>query len=345
MKRLLLLLLLLAFSLSGQTTRKLTVCDGGGCPYTTYSACEAAEQGDFVSATEGVFCECAGSLTETSTLTINGATTSAAYPWIFGADAANRHAGVFDTSKCSIETTDANAIQIRDDDAIIQDLVIGVTSTSGDQTGIITEFLSTPSLIKVERVIIQGDGSEDTGADEAGIVMSSGDMFYVTRSTFRLLKRDFFGAIRQNVCGPMHIQYSTFFDNSTAVRNRAGCAAGNEVLLDGNLAKGSTLHDNFFEDAPWGTSDDNFGDDTSGPTGGNNKQSLTNINFVDESAGDLHMAPGGSDGLNEGPTSGCPALDIDNESAPQGTACEVGADEVTAAAPPTVQMQSYTLIF
>lgn len=136
---------------------------------------------------------------------------------------------------------------------------------------------------------------------------------------------------------------STYNINNNTVANSSG--VGIQTAVDAGAAIGTTI--NFYNNistlntgndytlsngSATFNSDKNISEDTTSPNAAYRSKTIT---FIDEPNNDYHLNTAESDAIDLADTIGSFANDYDNDARPQGSAWDIGADEVAATPTPT----------
>ena len=158
-----------------------TIKSSGG-DYTSLSAWEAANQGDLVTADEIRQAECYA-FTDTTACVIDGSTTDATRYLRVYTPSAERHAGVFDSSKYNITlgTDFVRPLRVLDDFVRIEGLQLHQSGTGVNAYGAMEATGPATSDIRVEACILRS--STSSTHDSNGATMSHGGGSLTIRNT------------------------------------------------------------------------------------------------------------------------------------------------------------------
>lgn len=304
-----------------------TVKPSGG-DYTSLAAWEAAQQGDLVAADQIRQAECYA-MSDTTQVAISGSTTDATrYLRVF-TPVTERHDGKWNAAKYRLEPTDVDALTIHDEYVRLEGLQLRIQGITTGRSELALGFISNPSEIQIDSLIIRGSGANSFGIDPS----SSQIMTVKIRNTIIYdCQADFFGGLRWGGAGSVFVYNCTFYNNYYGVRKTNGSVVVKNCLAVANV--GANFHS---DDGVWGSGTDYNVSGSSDITTGAHCRTNQTVSFVDATNRDLHLTStdaGAKDfGVDLSSDIDFPfSTDIDGET--RAGSWDVGADEFVAVAGP-----------
>lgn len=323
------------FYVQAATVVNATFADGGGnncpsssataCDYSSPRACESGEGGDLVTADEQVNClgyDDGGDFAGTGAMVfVDGNTTDSTRYFRFApADDNERHNGTSAAGgiKCD-RTNNGDCFDINDTDTVIEGWQMVLTGDTNFSNGVRMGDIHSRSTI--DGNVIWWDSAKSSNR---GILVS-----HQSSSGTKIRNNIIFDFPLEGIIitgtGGVSIENNTVVDNTDdGIEN--GDAAADITSLKNNLAQGNgTDYAGSFDNTSNNISEDATSPDAS--------YQSTVVTFEDEAGDDFHLASSDTAAVDEGADlSGSFTDDIDDDTRPQGSAFDIGADELIAAA-------------
>lgn len=322
------------------TTTALT---GANAAYASRSAGEAARQG--VLANPVIFyTRRNGSAKDTTALTVNGSTTSAANYMAFIGHDDYWCGGKYDDTKDIFEVTDGVAITISDEYVriVMQQIELLSPTANGKNALYVGSIASGGSDIRIERCVIKSHANGTYYNWVIDIQDADATMKISNTSIFNMSNLSSQVGIRLSSAGSSYIYNNTIYgaNNGYGIRNVSGTTyTKNNICTNFSsnaiVESGGTLYCNYNASSD-ATADDQDGDGTSG----NNRVNQT-FSFVNAGAGDFHLQSDDTGALNCGTDlsgDGSYPISVDIDGVTRSGTWDIGADEyITSAVELTAQ--------
>lgn len=311
------------------TTANLT---GATAAYASLSSAEANEQADFVTNTDNLVINCAGTTADTTAVDFDGSTTSALYDIEITGDWTG---AVYSTSYYRIELTatasNQSALFIQDLYITINNLQVQLTNSGGYTTpkGIRTNTSNITINDTVIKAVLSGAGSTGRGLEvwtgSSSVVANNVlilDWVNGTETCFGVLSV---------VANALDMSYSDVINCRTGLE----CGVANGILSKNVITQSCN---NGFNGTFATGSDYNLSDITSDAPGGNSVTAT--LTFADAANDDYHLASGDTSAIGAGTPISGRTLDIDGDTRDASTP-DIGFDEYVAVGGATIPILAY----